>query len=42
MSNARAIQAIALLLVTGGALAVRLLRDRKPEPAPDDDRPADP
>lgn len=37
MSNARAIQAIALLVVAGGALAVRLLRERKPEPAPDDE-----
>ena len=37
MSNARAIQAIALVLVAGGALAVRLLRDRKPELASDDE-----
>ncbi|WGM46268.1 hypothetical protein KOAAANKH_01136 [Brevundimonas sp. NIBR10] len=37
MSNARAIQAIALVLVAGGALAVRLLQERKPEPAPDDE-----
>ena len=37
MSNARAIQAIALVLVAGGALAVQLLRGRKVEPSPDDE-----